>query len=36
MGELVEFTKEKIDLYKDWLVAWLQEYPHISAAQMQD
>ena len=28
--------KKKLDLYKDWLVAWLQEYPHISAAQLQD
>lgn len=36
MGELVEFQKEKLDPYKDWLVAWLQEYPHLSAAQLQD
>ena len=36
MGELVEFKKEKLDPYKDWLLAWLQEYPHLSAAQMQD
>ncbi len=28
--------KKKLDSYKDWLVAWLQEYPHLSAAQMQD
>ncbi|MFY3790503.1 helix-turn-helix domain-containing protein [Ureibacillus sp. MALMAid1270] len=28
--------EKKLDAYKDWLVAWLQEYPHISAAQMQD
>lgn len=28
--------KKKLDPYKDWLLAWLQEFPHLSAAQMQD
>ena len=28
--------KKRLDPYKDWLLAWLQEYPHLSAAQMQD
>ena len=28
--------KKKLDPYKDWLIAWLQEYPHLSAAQLQD
>ena len=28
--------KKKLDHYKDWIVAWLQEYPHLSAAQIQD
>lgn len=29
--------KSKIlDTYRDWIVAWLQEYPHLSAAQIQD
>ena len=28
--------KKKLDPYKDWLLAWLQEYSLLSAAQMQD
>ncbi|SCN41781.1 Helix-turn-helix domain of resolvase [Bacillus cytotoxicus] len=29
--------KSKIlDTYRDWIVAWLQKYPHLSAAQIQD
>nr|WP_186673027.1 IS21 family transposase [Sporosarcina sp. BP05] len=28
--------KKKLDQHKEWLLAWLQEYPHLSAAQMQD
>lgn len=28
--------KKKLDQYKDWIVAWLQEYPHLSAAQIKD
>ena len=27
---------KKLDTYKDWIVAWLEEYPHLSAAQIQD
>jgi len=25
---------KKLDLYRDWIVAWLEEYPHSSAAQI--
>lgn len=28
--------KKKLDQYKEWLLAWLQEFPHLSAAQIQD
>ena len=28
--------KKKLDPYKDWIVAWLQEYPHLNASQIQD
>ncbi|MBO0603620.1 IS21 family transposase [Sporosarcina sp. E16_3] len=28
--------KKRLDQHKEWLLAWLQEYPHLSAAQMQD
>ena len=27
---------ENLPPYKDWIVAWLEEYPHLSAAQIQD
>lgn len=27
---------KKLDPYKDWIIAWLEEYPHLSAAQIQD
>ncbi|MGO5014861.1 IS21 family transposase [Niallia sp. Sow4_A1] len=27
---------KKLDPYRDWIVAWLEEYPHLSAAQIQD
>ncbi|MGO4890706.1 helix-turn-helix domain-containing protein, partial [Anaerobacillus sp. MEB173] len=27
---------KKLDLYRDWIVAWLEEYPHLSAAQIRD
>lgn len=27
---------KRLDPYKDWIVAWLEEYPHLSAAQIQD
>lgn len=27
---------KKLDHYRDWIVAWLEEYPHLSAAQIQD
>lgn len=28
--------KKKLDDYKDWILAWLEEYPHLSAAQIHD
>lgn len=28
--------KKKLDSYKDWMLAWLEEYPHLSSAQIQD
>src|SRR5690625_2858257 len=28
--------KKKLDPYKEWIIAWLQEYPHLSAAQIKD
>ncbi|QHT48590.1 IS21 family transposase [Bacillus sp. SB49] len=28
--------KKKLDSYKDWILAWLEEYPHLSAAQIHD
>jgi transposase len=28
--------KKKLDPYKDWIVAWLQKYPHLNASQIQD
>lgn len=27
---------KKLDPYRDWIVAWLEEFPHLSAAQIQD
>ena len=27
---------KKLDPYQDWIVAWLKEYPHLSAAQIKD
>ncbi|PEA55758.1 IS21 family transposase [Bacillus pseudomycoides] len=27
---------KKLDVYRDWIVAWLEEYPHLSAAQIKD
>lgn len=27
---------KKLDPYRDWFVAWLEEYPHLSAAQIRD
>lgn len=30
-------TRKKIlDEYKEWIIAWLKEYPHLSAAQIKD
>ena len=30
-------TRRKIlDQYKEWIIAWLNEYPHLSAAQIKD
>ncbi|MGD7007311.1 IS21 family transposase [Metabacillus sp. 84] len=28
--------KKKLDEYKDWILAWLEEYPHLSGAQIHD
>ncbi|MGD7007033.1 IS21 family transposase [Metabacillus sp. 84] len=28
--------KKKLDDYKDWILAWLEEYPHLSSAQFHD
>ncbi|WP_197246437.1 IS21 family transposase [Cytobacillus firmus] len=28
--------KKKLDHYKDWILAWLEEYPHLSSAQIHD
>ena len=28
--------KKKLDYYKDWILAWLEEYPHLSSAQVHD
>jgi transposase len=27
---------KKLDPYQDWIVAWLEEFPHLSAAQIKD
>ncbi|MGG0741655.1 helix-turn-helix domain-containing protein, partial [Niallia taxi] len=27
---------KKLDPYRDWVIAWLEEYPHLSAAQIRD
>lgn len=27
---------KKLDQYKEWIIAWLKEYPHLSAAQIKD
>lgn len=32
----LSIRKKKLDPYKEWLLAWLHEYPHLSAAQIQD
>ena len=28
--------KKKLDIYKDWILEWLKEYPHISGAKVYD
>lgn len=28
--------QKKLDAYQDWILAWLQEFPHLSAAQIKD
>ncbi|MCM3738573.1 IS21 family transposase [Bacillus cytotoxicus] len=35
---LVDLNRKpkKLDPYRDWIVAWLEEYPHLSAAQIKD
>ena len=33
----VSYQKErKLDPYRDWILAWLEEHPHLSAAQIKD
>lgn len=27
---------KKLDPYRDWIIAWLEEYPHLSGAQIRD
>ena len=34
-GDLYKKPK-KLDPYRDWILAWLEEYPHLSAAQIRD
>jgi len=34
-GDLYKKPK-KLDSYRNWIVAWLEEYPHLSAAQVRD
>ncbi|MFC7064247.1 IS21 family transposase [Halobacillus seohaensis] len=34
--ELPMGREKKLDSYKDWILAWLEEYPHLSAAQIHD
>ncbi|MGM0975993.1 MAG: IS21 family transposase, partial [Bacillota bacterium] len=28
--------QKKLDSHKDWILAWLEEYPHLSGAQIHD
>lgn len=28
--------RKKLDQYKEWIIAWLKEYPHLSASQIKD
>jgi transposase len=35
LGNPLQKSK-KLDPYLDWIVAWLEEFPHLSAAQIQD
>lgn len=34
--ELSQSRIKKLDLYKDWIIAWLEEFPHLSSAQIHD
>lgn len=34
--ELSQSRVKKLDPYKDWIVAWLEEFPHLSSAQIHD
>lgn len=34
--EQLHGKKRKLDGYKDWILAWLEEYPHLSGAQIHD
>lgn len=34
--ELSQSRVKKLDLYKDWIIAWLEEFPHLSSAQIHD
>lgn len=33
---VIPHKAKKLDPYKDWIVNWLQEFPHLSAAQIKD
>lgn len=34
--ELSQSRVKKLDVYKDWIIAWLEEFPHLSSAQIHD
>lgn len=34
--EQLQGKGKKLDPYRDWIIAWLEEYPHLSAAQIHD
>lgn len=34
--ELSQSRVKKLDIYKDWIIAWLEEFPHLSSAQIHD
>lgn len=34
--ELSQSRVKKLDVYKDWIIAWLEEFPHLSSARIHD